>query len=965
MLSEAIAGAIVEAVFSHLLEQSEVGDRIRRRLGRDPQRIAFKKALQAAYDTFAAKYPDMASSLFDLHFLQYGAAPLLAGCLRPKHSPDATELARVWAKQLRKDTDPQFLSSILPAAADFLEILDAALRSEPEFYPLFSSQDQHDTKVATLQMREELTTLREEITKQAISQGAPPQPQGPPFHEGLLLPPTAFIGRTADLDWLLQQLRKAEKGSVLLVHGMGGVGKTTLAAVAVHQVHHEGRFVDGIAVNLCQGKTDAISILQEVLTAFDPLRRRPETNDATRLAEIAHQILDGKDALIVLDNIEPTLAVEQLMAPLRVSGVVLLLTMRQKPPLDVVPAKGCYELKLLSSQEALDLFTHAMGRGIPAPLTAAEFAAAERIVASLDRHTLAIKLAGMYAADVKRDLVTLATELEDPEQVLRLPQGETPEAVAHIFLQSIRMLPSAAQRLFAALSAYPTQACGRQAALALAQGLHLANAQAHLNLLIRRGLIEPFLDTQVPEGRDRERLRFHVLLWAFATTRFRRWKPQNQHAALRTIASYYVSYTKKANNVTLDPDEANITAVLEWAHQQAEHGLVAGLCSGMRNFWRDRWRIEASLRYLPWGIEAAEAVAQATQDRDDRLRVAYLALTYGQVLQNLGQLAQADEVFQQCRTLFEEDSDRRGVGAVLFQLGQTARTRNQWEKAEQYLQESLAIDREEGDRGNEGTVLSVLGQLAMMRGRFEQAEQYCQEALTLLHGTPEQENEGWVLQMLGQLAAMRGDLPTAARLFQEIAPGFKASYGAAGEATILSLLGQMALSQGQFDEAEQYLARGWSLAHQINDLRAEAASLVGLGMLAVARQQLDSAEESLQQAIGLTQQLQDPGQVEALRLFLARIAWGRGQLDETEKQFRQSLDILRELQHEAYPLAALDFGRFLIEERGSREEGCSLFAEAAEGYAAMELPDMADMARQTARQFGCGEEMNTASQLNS
>lgn len=43
---------------------------------------------------------------------------------------------------------------------------------------------------------------------------------------------------------------------------------------------------------------------------------------------------------------------------------------------------------------------------------------ADRIVAALDRHTLAIKLAGASAVDVHRDLGALARELEDPQQAM-------------------------------------------------------------------------------------------------------------------------------------------------------------------------------------------------------------------------------------------------------------------------------------------------------------------------------------------------------------------------------------------------------------------------------------------------------------------------------------------------------------------------------------------------------------------
>lgn len=48
---------------------------------------------------------------------------------------------------------------------------------------------------------------------------------------------------------------------------------------------------------------------------------------------------------------------------------------------------------------------------------------------------------------------------------------------------------------------------------------------------------------------------------------------------------------------------------------------------GMRDFWRDRSRFISSLRYLPWGIEAAErTVARTHQQATASLLSPLLAL---------------------------------------------------------------------------------------------------------------------------------------------------------------------------------------------------------------------------------------------------------------------------------------------------------------------------------------------------
>jgi transcriptional regulator with XRE-family HTH domain len=113
--------------------------------------------------------------------------------------------------------------------------------------------------------------------------------QSLPFDEGQLPPPECFVGRQEDLEWVLERLREERTAAVTALNGLGGIGKTTLAAVAVHKLRKENRFPDGIAVIFCIGLTDATDVLRRVLARFDQHRRQPDVSDHTALYEIACQ----------------------------------------------------------------------------------------------------------------------------------------------------------------------------------------------------------------------------------------------------------------------------------------------------------------------------------------------------------------------------------------------------------------------------------------------------------------------------------------------------------------------------------------------------------------------------------------------------------------------------------------------------------------------------------------------------
>ncbi len=662
-------------------------------------------------------------------------------------------------------------------------------------------------------LREQLQTALRDLGMGAARATA--EPQGPPDDSTLLPAPERFVGRSTDLEWLLERLRV--RGAIAQLAGLGGIGKTTLVAMAVRSLRAQGRFPDGVAVVLCQGLADPVEVLRRTLARFDPQRRQPGASDPAGLAEAARRLLAGKDALIVLDNVEPALPVAQVVAPLRAAGASLVLTARHVLPHDAVPVQDVRILDLLSAEEALNVFAQALGRTDASALSPEERAAAERIVTVLGRHTLACKLAGAYAADQHRDLGALAHELENPRRAIELPRGETPAAVALVFAESTEALPPESRRLFAALAAFVDTSFGRAAALALGQALALADAEASLNLLVLRALVTPYASDMAAAGGDPERLRLHPLLHALAETELAGWPKDERDAAFEAVARYYATYANESQDQALLPDEANITGVLTWAHEHGRDDLVSALCAGMQYFWRDRWRTDDSLRFLPWGIAAAERLARSTGQRADRLRAADLALIYGQILRRIGQLDEAERTLRANLAIRRDAQDAPGEAAALDQLGNLALRRGRLDEAEGYLSQALTIFRATGDRAGEADTLSDLGQIARHRGRTEDAERALRQAQDLFTAEGDRLGEGWVLNALGRLAQSSGHLDEAEASFQRALGISREVQDREGEGLALIGLAQVDAQRGRQDEAERLYREGLEILNDVQD----------------------------------------------------------------------------------------------------------------------------------------------------
>lgn len=815
----------------------------------------------------------------------------------------------------------------------------------------------------------------------------------PPFDEALLPKPEYFEGRKTDLEWILDRLRIGGVTSITALRGMGGIGKTALAAVAVRQMHMEGRFRDGIAVVLCQNLNDPTEVVQQVLTRFDPQHSKYETNDVADLTEVAHKLLDGKDVLIVLDNIEPDLAVEKVIAPLHATRATILLTSRHMLSRTAVSSEGSRMLELLSSEEALSLFMRSLGRDRAEKLTAIEHVAAEQIVAALDRHTLAVKLAGAYAANVNRDLDKLAQELKkDP---LSISEGETPRAVVLVFARSIQALPTEAQRLFIALAAFATAEVGRQAVIALGKALQIENPEAMIDLLVLRALVETFPNDYMPRGSDRERLRLHPLLRAFANYKFMLWPEHERNTASGATVRYYADYTSAIQTLhsALTFDERNINGSLEWAHEHEQKESVVSLCLGMQSFWCDCWRTAAISQYLPWGIAASSEIDKATNASKTSLQTANLTLANGKLLWRLGKIIEAEKVFKENLAFRREMEDRRGECDVLGCLGNLCWRHGQIKEAEHFFKEALAIAHDLQNRREEGDLLRSLGRIARDSGQLEKARKSFDEALKVAREVRDQRVEGRILYQLGLIAQDSGEIKAADMLFEESLKIDRVLQNRREEGSIIArlaynawqrgevekaenfyrdalkiyrevkdrlaigwalrFLGDIVLQRGKLEEAEGYLQEALAIALEAQDQRNEGIARASLGNLAQVRMQPEEAERYYKKALSLARKVKNrrcEGMVLGSLGNLARIC---KQLEGAEKYYRDSLEILYELKDMInYANVATDFGTFLIIEQSKAEEGCSLLMDVVAIREKLELPGGKEIG-EMARRLGC------------
>lgn len=320
-------------------------------------------------------------------------------------------------------------------------------------------------------------------------------------------PPTpAFVGRESVKTRLAQQLFQHQRLAIL--HGMGGMGKTTVAKQVAHE--WRTRFPDGIF----WGAFESIGTdeqLNTVLATFAHLFSWTLTADLNAHKQQVGQLLANKQALVIFDDVTRLADIAWLIDQIPRQCAVLVTTRDENA---VLPYRNqSIFLGRMTSEEGSQLL-HRHYEAIDP-----EAAVTAKLVELVDGLPLALELAA--ATLYKSRFLTVeqyAQQLTDEKKrLLRLDYQAPERGLRATFNLSFHRLSIDEKQLFAALGTFGGQTFSVQAAVDLMAGdpfditLQLGELQAR-GLAVHYSVVLQGIE----ESHLLNRYRLHKLLHLFA-----------------------------------------------------------------------------------------------------------------------------------------------------------------------------------------------------------------------------------------------------------------------------------------------------------------------------------------------------------------------------------------------------------------------------------------------------------------
>jgi tetratricopeptide (TPR) repeat protein/DNA-binding SARP family transcriptional activator len=615
--------------------------------------------------------------------------------------------------------------------------------------------------------------------------------------------------------------------NVIVIAGMPGIGKTTLAVHWANQ--RRARFPDGQlflnanAFGAGPGIEPGVALGRFLAALGVPPESTPAGVEERR--NLLDDVLAERRMVIVLDNVRDSSQARQLTTA--APHCVTLITSRNKlRGLTIRDGARCVTVPPLAEPDSVALLRRLIGpRASTAPSAVQSLA---RLASGLP---LALRIVGVHVAEqTQTHIADLVDELD--RHLLRSESDDDEEAsLERVFSWSYDALAPEAARLFRLLSWFPGTSFSPEAAAAMF-GADPSRVQSLLNILARANLVDQA---------GIRRYRFHDLLLRYAGDMARANPPDSEAAATRRLLDWFLL---SANNATrmLAPNRLPVPDLPESVGtivQQFDSDIDA-----MRWCERERGNIVAVTRH---------AVTNGFHRHGWQLP--------GIVHEAYDRYGRQDDILELCALALcaaRRDGHRIGEMGTLINEGATYFALRRYEPAAESFAAALGIAREIGDADAEATCMHNLASVHVKTGNAAEALAAYGEVLAICRRTSNIVGEGSTLYRLGTACRQMGRYQEAFAHYREALSVRERGGVLREQGKTHAALAALCLETADPASALDHARRAISLAARAHDdvVRCEA-----LTTAADAQRELADYEAAVrdgEEAVALSEDAQDP-----------------------------------------------------------------------------------------------------------
>jgi tetratricopeptide (TPR) repeat protein len=759
---------------------------------------------------------------------------------------------------------------------------------------------------------------------------------------------SAFFGRRREMQRCLKALAYPGDYYGIFIHGIGGYGKSTIAARLCRR--HEAQN-PGFERVVLIGPVDEARLRQGISNKFGGIPEVIEILNQPKI-EFKHQlagffnIIEGKGRrlLLVLDDFEQNIppaqvedgslrlaadawrALEALCFALEESSAAsrLIVTCRYYSAKEL-PSNRLF-VEGLSGMLAIDIGkkTRALVSGVPAAQRNPE--REEKIVQVADgnprllERLMALALRPEVIEDAFLDRLGAAVrEFREnllAEKLLGALSELERKALARMTLFELAVPMAVVAEL---AEGAPVESAGALGLLEkqVARGEHLYRVTTVLEPLLRPALSE----VEWSEARRRAARMVHKL-W---------WDDPDQRSEARGLEVVRLAVAAGEQELAVGPADAiaghwiNRSRFLE-AVELCRMVLAAFDDYRILGTIANAERVLGDTDSAKSHYERALSGCPPTDEREKSSTSHNLATLVAQQ----GDIERALQLWQQSLEIEERIGNVKGKAATLHEMAGVIAQQGDIERALQLWQQSLEIKERIGDvQGKAATLANMAGVIAQ-QGDIERALQLWQQSLEIDERIGDVQGKAATLHSMAGVIAQQGDIGRALQLWQQSLEIEERIGDVKGKAATLHEMAGVIAQQGDIERALQLWQQSLEIKERIGNVQGKAATLHEMAGVIAQQGDIERALQLWQQSLEIDERIGNVQGKAATLSQMAGVIAQQGDIERALQLWQQSLEIKERIGDVKGKAATLHNMAGVIAQQGDIERALQLWQQSLE-----------------------------------
>ncbi|MFN6482967.1 tetratricopeptide repeat protein [Nostoc sp. DedQUE02] len=267
--------------------------------------------------------------------------------------------------------------------------------------------------------------------------------------------------------------------------------------------------------------------------------------------------------------------------------------------------------------------------------------------------------------------------------------------------------------------------------------------------------------------------------------------------------------------------------------------------------------------------------------------------------------------------------------SVLKEIAYCEHQMGEVDRALNYYQQALNLCPAEDER-ELASIYHYLGILKADKGEVDEAITLYNQSLEITERIGYVQGKVATLHCLGHIYANKGEVEAAIALYNQVLEIDERTGNVQGKAATLNQLGIVYANQGEVDEAIALFNQSLEITQRIGNLQGKAVTLHELGHIYANKGELEQAIALFNQSLEITQRIGNLQGIAATLQNLADIYANKGDVEKAIALVRQSLEITESIGNVKSQANTLYNRAIISANKGEMEQAIALFNQSLE-----------------------------------